>query len=132
MGNNAQDHNAQDGNAQDYDRKRRAARNMNMTIGELAEKLLAKHFDTETPFDTALPQTWRKDVHVTTGIDPYEAGTVWIYPAEHTFGVPFPLTIRARLAMLRYNHHKGTDYPLPSYVVNRMNGHIVCISGQRV
>ena len=76
--------------------------NENMTVGEAAQALGLR------TYDTALPQDWVDDVKRVTGT--YPAGMfVWCYDHARSFGEPFPLTPLAVHILITYTANKGIN-----------------------
>ena len=66
------------------------------TKGDLIDLL-----DPQVPYDIALPQGWVDDV-TDRGFDP-RGQVVWAYPQGTLWGLPMPLTVEARAALIELN-----------------------------
>ena len=61
----------------------------------------------QVPYDTALPQDWVNEV-TSKGFDP-RGQVVWAYPQGTVWGLPMPLTVEARTALIILNERLWED-----------------------
>lgn len=61
----------------------------------------------QVTFDTALPQGWVDEV-TSKGFDP-RGQVVWAYPQGTIWGLPMPLTVEARTALIGLNERLWED-----------------------